>query len=237
MIEPLASLLEVMERLLDQLAGLHPVVIALATFALTALETTALIGLVIPGDAVVLLAGSTVESPAQFLLVLAATASGTYTGELLGYAIGRWIGPRLRTSRFGRLLGTRRWAMAEAYLAGRGAPILVPVRFVSFIHAVAPVVAGTVRMPLRRFATWAGIGALLWATVYTTLGTAAGAAYREYGELGLLTSVAVVVATVLVIYTRRLWRRWRRWRRRTRPGQPAGETARRQESAQVGPRR
>lgn len=202
-------LLDLLDRVLDTLAGLDPLLLVLATAAFTALETTALIGLVVPGDAAVLLAGSTVDSPARFGMVLAAAAGGTWVGELVGYGIGRSVGPKLRYSRFGRLLGEHRWARAEAYLSGRGASVLVPVRFVSVAHAVAPVLCGTVKMPLRRFAFWTAVGAVLWATVYTSIGTAAGAAYREYRELGLLTTVAIILISAAVILVRRLLRRRR----------------------------
>jgi membrane-associated protein len=196
-------LLDFLDRALDLLHGLDPLLLALATAAFTALETTALIGMVVPGDAAVLLAASTADTPARFVMVLTAAALGTYTGELAGYGIGRAVGPRLRTSRFGRFLGEQRWARAEAYLSGRGAPVLVPIRFVSVLHAVAPVVAGTVKMPLRKFALWAGVGAVIWAVAYTSLGTAIGAAYREYRGLGLLISLAVISASAVAMYLRR----------------------------------
>lgn len=219
--EFLDSVLDLVDQVLGVLSGLDPLLLALATAAFTMLETTALVGLVVPGDAAVLLAASTVDSPARFVLLLAAAALGTYAGELGGYGLGRAVGPRLRSSRFGRMLGEHRWTRAEAYLAGRGAPVLVPVRFVSVVHAVAPLLAGTVRMPLRRFAFWAGMGAVVWASVYTTIGTVAGAAYREYRGLGLLTTVAVVGASVVVVYVRR-WLRRRR-RRRAASAEPPAE--------------
>lgn len=206
MIDPLTDRLD---RGLELLAGVDPLLLALFLALFTALETTALIGTIVPGDAAVLLAGSTVDSPVRFALVLAAATLGTYLGELGGYGIGRAVGPRLRTSRFGRLIGEHRWARTEAYLAGKGAAVFVPIRFVSVLHAVAPVVAGTVRMPLRRFAFWAGLGAVIWAACYTTLGTAAGTAYREYGYLGLVTTVTVSVAAGGVFYLRRWRGRWR----------------------------
>ena len=176
----------------------------LITMALTMLETTALVGLVIPGDIAVLLAGSTAGTPGRFAVVLAAASIGTYLGELGGYAIGRLAGPRLRRS---RLIKEHRWAQAEAYLKGKGARVLVPVRFVSVVHAVAPIVAGTVRMPFRRFAFWAGIGAIVWATAYTSVGAAAGAAYRRFGHLGLATSAALITAAAIVMAVRSRARR------------------------------
>jgi membrane-associated protein len=212
---------------LDLLGGLDPLALALVLGMFTALETTALIGTVVPGDVLVLLAGSTVDSPGRFALVLAGAAVGTYTGELVGYGMGRMIGPRLRTSRLGQMIGAHRWARTEAYLAGRGAPVLVPIRFVSVLHALAPVVAGMVRMPLPRFAGWAGLGALLWAGSYTAVGTAAGAAYREFGHLGLLVTIVVLAVGGVAVYLRRWWRRRGRTARtgRTEPGAGPGAVA------------
>ena len=184
---------------LELLTAMDPTHLVLITMALTMLEATALIGLVMPGDLAVLLAGSTVSTPGRFVLVLVAASAGTYLGELGGYTIGRLAGPRLRRS---RLISEHRWAYAEDYLKGKGARVLVPVRFVSVIHAVTPIVAGTVGMPLKRFAFWAGIGAIVWATVYTSVGAAAGAAYRQFGHLGLATSAAVITAAAIVMAVR-----------------------------------
>ncbi len=69
-------------------------------------------------------------------------------------------------------------------------------------------------MPLRRFATWAGVGAVVWAATYTAVGTAAGAAYRRYGHLGLITSLLLVGAAAGALAVRRR-------RRRPRAGTPA----------------
>lgn len=210
------ALSDLVSRVLEMLAALDPTVLALLTAAFTALETTALIGLVVPGDAVVLLAGSVAGSPARLALVFAAASLGTLAGELTGYAIGRAAGARLRASRVGRLLGEHRWARAEAYLAGRGARVLVPIRFVSVLHAIAPVVAGTVRMPPRRFVAWSALAAVVWAGTYTAIGGAAGEAYREYGDLGLFTSVGLLAAAGLALAVRSGRRRRQQRRRATR---------------------
>jgi membrane-associated protein len=196
--------MRLLDRLMDLLAGLDHVSLMLITVTLTMLETTALIGLMIPGDLAVLLAGSTASTPGRFAGIFVAAGVGTYLGELGGYAIGRAAGPKLRRSRF---IGERRWARAEAYLAGKGARVLVPVRFVSVVHAVVPIVAGTVRMPFKRFAFWAGIGAIVWAAVYTSVGAAAGTAYREFGHLGLATSAVLIAAAAITLALRSRARR------------------------------
>lgn len=139
------------------------------------------------------------------LITMAITMLETmYLGGLGGYAIGRAAGPRLRRS---RLIKEHRWAQAEAYLNGKGARVLVPARFVSVVHAVAPIVAGTVRMPFQRLAFWAGLGAVVWAAVYTGVGVVAGTAYRHFGHLGLAISAALITAGAIVMAVRSRARR------------------------------
>ncbi|WP_213452753.1 DedA family protein [Rhizomonospora bruguierae] len=210
----------VAEPVLRTLAELDPPVLAAAAGGMAALEATALLGLVLPGDLVVLLAATTAATTGgrHLALVLLAAAVGTWLGELGGYAIGRAAGERLRTGRLGRRVGDRHWATAERYLHGRGARALVPARFVAVVHAVAPLVAGTVRMPARRFALWSGVGAAVWACCYTAAGAAAGQAYRQYGDLGLVTSAGVLAATAAALAVRR---RRRLTRRPARPPRSA----------------
>jgi membrane-associated protein len=196
------ALTDLMDRVLRLLTDLDPVSLALVTWAFTAMEATVLLGLLVPGDMVVLLAGASARAPEALVLVVLAAAVGTYTGELLGYGIGRAVGRRIRTTWIGRRIGDRRWDRAEAYLTGRGARVLVPVRFVSMIHALAPMFVGTVRMPVRRFAGWAALGALVWAITYTSIGAVAGSAYREHGHAGLLISAAVVSVGAVIFAVR-----------------------------------
>ena len=92
----------------------------------------------------------------------------------------------------------------ERYLAGRGASSLVAVRFVAVVHAVAPLVAGTVRMPYRRFIGWSALGTLIWSATFTGLGVLAGASYREYGHASLIgTVVAASLLGSLVLLGKR----------------------------------
>jgi membrane-associated protein len=79
-------LFDLVDRLLETLAGLSPAVLYLLTGLFTALETSALVGLVVPGDAVVLLAGTTATSPARFLALVAAAVAGSLAGECWSWA-------------------------------------------------------------------------------------------------------------------------------------------------------
>ena len=138
---------DLIDRLLEALAGLNPLVLYLLTGLFTMLETSALVGLLVPGDAVVLLAGTTATTPARFLVLVGVAVAGSLAGETVGYLLGRRFGDRLRSSRLGRRVGAGNWAKAERFLNGRGGRAVFTARFVAVVHALLPVVAGAVRMP------------------------------------------------------------------------------------------
>jgi membrane-associated protein len=135
------------------------------------------------------------------------TVLGSLTGESVGYLLGRRYGSRLRTSRLGRRLGEHRWAAAEAFLAGRGGRAVAAARFVALVHALVPVVAGTVGMSYRRLIGWGALGAVAWSMLYVGIGAAAGASWRHYGDRVGLAGLAVLGATLATLLVVRAARR------------------------------
>jgi membrane-associated protein len=193
---------ELVAGVLQGLAGLNVTALYALAGLFTALETSVGIGLLIPGDGVVLLAGTTAITPHRFTALVAVATLGSLTGESVGYLLGRRYGPRLRTGRLGRRLGEDRWAAAEAFLRGRGGRAVAAARFVAVVHALVPVLAGTVGMPYRRLVGWGAVGAAAWSLLYAAIGAAAGASWRHYGDqMGLagLAMLAAALAVVLIV--------------------------------------
>jgi membrane-associated protein len=191
------------DALLDLVAGLPAGTLYLVAGLFMVVETLVGIGLLVPGDVVVLLAGSTVTGPARFGWLVLAAVLGSLAGESAGYLLGRRYGQSMRTSRLGRLVGPARWAAAEAFLHGRGGRALAAVRFMAVVHAVAPVLAGSARMPYRRFVAWCTAGSLAWAVTYVGIGAAAGASWRAYGHrLGLAGYVLLGGAAAALLLVR-----------------------------------
>ncbi|RCV47326.1 DedA family protein [Marinitenerispora sediminis] len=205
------------DALLASLSDLPSPLVAGTVLVFMALETMVLVGLVAPGDPVVLVAGAGVTSAGEFALILAATLAGALIGESGGYLVGRTFGDRFRYSRMGRWIGEERWEHAEEILARpRGGLAIVGSRFVAVVHAVVPVLAGTVGMPYRRFIAWAALGSSLWALLHVGLGALFRASYGDDGEgLGGLTAVVLVGGAVLMVLG------GRRPRRRAPGGGPA----------------
>jgi membrane-associated protein len=172
----------VIDGLLAALAGLPLWVLASAVALVMALEASLLTGVVVPGDLVVLFAASTATTPTRFAVLWAAVAAGSVVGETVGYGIGRVFGERVQASRVGRWLGPQRWARAADFLQRRGARAVFAGRFLAAVHAVLPIVAGTVRMRYRRFLAACVVGALVWSALYMVIGALAGASYRTVAE-------------------------------------------------------
>jgi undecaprenyl-diphosphatase len=171
---------------------------------LAALEASAFVGLFIPGELALLTGGYIAhEGHAGLALMMAAATAGAVIGDSLGYEIGRRFGPGLQQSRLGRRIGAERWQRAEAYLAAKGGRAVLAGRFVGVLRALVPAVAGTTRMPYRRFLAWNAAGALVWAPGTVLAGYAAGSSYRRVeryaGQAGLvlLGAAAAVAAVVL----------------------------------------
>jgi membrane-associated protein len=93
-------------------------------------------------------------------------------------------------------------------------------RFTAFLRAVMPGLAGTARMPYRRFLAFNAAGGLIWATGFTLLGYLVGASYRKVENIAGRASeaiLAVVVLAVIVFVIRR--------RRRERDPRPPADSA------------
>jgi membrane-associated protein len=189
-------MVEVIDNLLATLAGFPLWALAAAVAVVMALEASLLTGIIVPGDLVVLFAASTATTPTRFVVLWAAVAAGSVVGENVGYGVGRVFGERVQASRIGRWVGPARWARAADFLQRRGPRAVFAGRFLAAVHAVLPVVAGSVRMGYRRFLAAAVVGALTWSALYMVIGALAGTSYRAVAEQ--LNQVSGIVAGGLI---------------------------------------
>ena len=181
----------------------------LAVGVMLVLETTALVGLVTPGEVVLLAVASTVDSPGEYAALVAVAAAASMVGQSGGYLLGRTFGERFRASRPGRMIGADHWARAEQVLSGGTGRVIVGSRFLAVVHALVPVIAGTLRMPPHRFFPYTALGAAVWGLVYVGLGSAASAAIRHGAHLVGPTVTAVVAGVVVALLVARAVRRRR----------------------------
>jgi membrane-associated protein len=194
--------------LLATVQSVHPVLRTLIAAVGMFCETSILIGLLIPGDTIVIVASTAVGSPVEYVALLLAVIVGSLAGESLGFVLGRWFGHGIRHSGLGRRIGEQNWARAERYVRRRGGPAVFVSRFLPVLHSLVPLTAGATAMAYRRFIAWTAPACALWATLYVTFGTLAAGSVRQLAGqihfIGYLFVGAVVVFLVGLVVVRKL---------------------------------
>lgn len=204
---------------LDVVNGVDPAVRTVIAALGILLETSILVGLVVPGDTIVIVAATGVGSPVEYWALVAAVIIGSLCGESIGFALGRFFGPRIRASRLGRRIGESNWVRAETYLARRGGIAVFVSRFLPVLHSLIPLTVGMSPMSYRRFISWTAPACVIWAFAYVSVGSAAAGGYRELADqlhyagylfVGVIVAFLVVVLVVKKLLSRSESRHMRR---------------------------
>ncbi|SDH03378.1 DedA family protein [Microbacterium sp. 77mftsu3.1] len=194
---------EILDWLLSTVQAVDPVVRVIVAGLAMMLETSVLVGLIVPGDTIVIVAGTAVDNLAEGTWLVLAILIGSLIGESIGFALGRWLGPRIRFSRVGKLTGERNWMRAELYLRRRGGPAIFLSRFLPVLHSLVPLTVGMSGFAYRRFLAWTVPACTVWSVAYVSVAAAAAEGYRELSDslhyAGYLF-VAVIAAFVLLVY-------------------------------------
>jgi membrane-associated protein len=176
------------------------------------------LGLFISGRQLDLLSG--VRPGIEVTLVMVALVVAAFAGNVVGYEIGRRLGPPLY-ERDGRILKRQYFDQTSAFFDRHGNKALVIGRFVPFVRTYITVVAGVTRMSRRRFFLWSLVGAVLWVLSITLLGFYLGAAFPGLGA-NIDKAIFAILAFSVIPF---VWEWWRH-RRQRRDGDPS-EAARR----------
>ncbi len=171
-------------------------IIFLAAF----LESSAFLGLIVPGESVVILAG-VLASQGYFDLwdCLWIISLGAVLGDSVGYSLGKAVG-RGYFERHKRLLLLREKHIlkVDRYFEKHGGKTIFFGRFVGFLRALAPFVAGMARMPYRRFLVYNVSGGILWSISFTLLGYFFGQSWQLIekwsGRAGVFVLFILLVA-------------------------------------------
>lgn len=202
---------DVLGWLLDLVQSVDPVTRTILAGVGIMLETSVLVGLVIPGDTVVIVASTAVVGPVQWISMILVVIAGALIGESVGFALGRWFGPRIRASRLGRRIGERHWARAERYLDRRGGIAVFISRFLPVLHSLIPLTVGMSTMSYRRFISWTLPACVIWSSAYVSVGALAAGSYRELSDrlhwAGYVFVGIIVVFAVVVLVVKRLLQR------------------------------
>jgi membrane protein DedA with SNARE-associated domain len=196
--------LEFLQRVGEHVGGWLYLIAGGLAFA----EAAVLVGMVLPGEVALLVAGFGAHQGWLSLWPMVAVAVGcAILGDTVGYEVGRLLGPALRASRLGRWVGEPRWKRADEFLHRHGGKAVLLGRFTAVLRALTPGIAGAAHMPyLRTFLPWNVAGGVIWGAACVLLGYAFSASLATVGRY-LAYGPLVLIALGLVGYL--LYRRSR----------------------------
>jgi membrane protein DedA with SNARE-associated domain/membrane-associated phospholipid phosphatase len=175
------------------------------------LETGAFVGLIAPGETTVIVGGVVAgQGEISLYVLIGITWACAVAGDLASYTAGRKLGRAWLLRHGGRFKITEeRLHQVEVFFERRGGITILIGRFIGFVRALAPFIAGTSRMPLRRFLPYDVLGAGAWSATFATLGYVFWHSFDQlttYVSRGLFafgTVVAVLAALAWLVQLRR----------------------------------
>lgn len=172
----------------------HPDLAGLATFIISAAESVAIIGTIVPGSIMMTALGALAGAG---IIPLWATISWAILGAIVGDGISYWIGHHFK-SRLPHVWPFRHYptllTSGKLFFLKYGAMSVFIGRFVGPVRALVPLVAGMLGMRPLRFLVANITSAIGWAPAYMLPGILLGAASLE-----LPPDIAVHVMLVLLL--------------------------------------
>jgi len=161
-------------------------------------EAAAFVGFVLPGETSLLIGGVLAHEKVWPLwLFLVCAIIGAIAGDSVGYEVGKHFGPRIEVSRLGRLVGAKRWALAQHIFDKYHGGAIFIGRAQALLRALVPALAGLNKVPYRTFLKWNAAGGIVFSTVVVVL------VYEFANQLAKLEKVlkylAVGFLTVVII--------------------------------------
>lgn len=184
---------------LENVADGAPLTLLFVVMLALFVDSLAVIGALLPGD-LLLLVPSAAVGPPMSMIVIVGGVLGTVLGYSVSYTVGRWAGPAIRKSWVGRRVGDRRWLQAERLLRGPAGRTLALVQFMPVLNYLIPLLAGTLKVPMKRFVQLTSIGAVVYSSFYVSLGALAGGTGEAIGDsTGRLVGLLVVAVAVAAL--------------------------------------
>jgi len=204
--------------LANSLLHLHGSLVYLLVGLLVFGETAVLLGFVVPGETAALAGGALAGlHRANVVGVLLVVVVCAVVGEIVGYELGKLLGPWLMARR--PLKGRKEVAKALSLMERRGGLAVFLGRWVAVVRALVPGLAGMSGLRYRTFLVYNLIGGVLWGVVYVMAGYVLGHSFRSAASTTAKVELAVVAAVVVAGAGYVLWRRQRR-AQQTQPTSP-----------------
>ncbi|WP_432563313.1 DedA family protein [Kineococcus sp. SYSU DK003] len=194
-----------------QLETLGALGLYVLVFGIVFAETGTLVGFWLPGSSVLFTAGLIAgrdDSPVSLSVLVVGVTVAAILGDTVGYWSGRRLGRPWLLRRAGK--AAHHLPKAEAFYLKYGWFAVVACRFIPWLRAFTPIIAGTAAMPYAKFASANVVGALCWGALLVLAGYAADSLPWVRTLAYSIAGVAILVSLLAPVVT------WLRRRRRAR---------------------
>lgn len=193
-----------MGHVLEGILRLPPYLALTLVFLLPALEASAFVGVVLPGEIGVILGGVLAnQGKLPLATVLVAGIGGAIVGDSVGYWVGQRYGERILTKIPDRLLDADQLEKGEASIRRLGGKAVFVGRFTAALRALVPSLAGMSRLPYPRFLAWNVAGGSIWAAGFVLIGYLAGSQYQRIEHYANYIGIGLLVVLVAIFLIRR----------------------------------
>lgn len=196
----------------DAILHLHGSVALAIVFLVPALEASAFLGFIFPGEIAVLLGGVLAyQGRVSLVSVIAAAVLGAIVGDSIGYLIGRRWGRSLLHGTVGRFSVIKRQLdrhldAAQAYVRRRRGRAVFFGRFTAALRVLVPGLAGMSEVHYPTFLAYNVAGGAIWGTGFVLLGYLGGASYHRVERIASRAGLILLALVVLGLATTRVLR-------------------------------
>ncbi len=166
-------------------------------------EAAAFVGFVLPGETSLLIGGVLAHSKVWPLwLFIVCAIIGAIAGDSVGYEVGKHFGARIKSTQFGRLVGAKRWKLAEHIFARYHGGAIFFGRAQALLRALVPALAGMHNVPYRTFLKWNAAGGIVFSTTVIVLGYEFANSLQvleKYLKYWAIFFLVLVISVVLVL--------------------------------------
>jgi membrane-associated protein len=171
-------------------------------FAIIFSETGFVVTPFLPGDSLLFATGAVAaQGKLNAWAIFGLLALAAFTGNVVNYAVGRGIGPRVFVASaeargIARLMNRDHLERAHAFIEHYGGKAIVLGRFVPIVRTFVPFVAGAAYMTWATFVTFNALGALAWVGVCLLAGVWFGNFPIVQKNFSLVTIGIVIVSLI-----------------------------------------
>jgi membrane-associated protein len=174
--------------------------IYLILFLIIFIETGLVVTPFLPGDSLLFVTGTLAGSGLLDILTLCILLTiAAIAGDSVNYWIGKYCGLDRLCGRYPRLFKREHFEMTSRFFEKYGGKTIVIARFVPYIRAFAPFMAGVGRMNYPTFLTYNVLGGIAWVLSFLLAGYFFGGIPVVREHFDLVVWAIIVISLIAVV--------------------------------------